>query len=29
MNRWGWSLLVVGTLAVGFLIKEFVVEWNP
>ena len=29
VTRWGWSLLVMGILLVGFLLREFVIGWQP
>ena len=29
LDRWTWSLLTVGSMAVGFAIKDYVVEWRP
>jgi hypothetical protein len=29
MSRWGFSLAVAGTMALGFLIKDLVISWNP
>ena len=29
MNRWIFFLLVTATLVMGFLIKDFVISWNP
>ena len=29
MYNWGWSVLVMVMMTVGFLIKDYVIEWNP
>ena len=29
MERWVWSPLAMVTMIVGFLIKDYVVEWSP
>ena len=29
MNAWSWSILVMAILSCGFLMKDFVFEWNP
>ena len=29
LDRWTWSLLAMGSMAVGFAIKDYVVEWRP
>lgn len=29
MPQWGWSILVMIIMAIGFLIKDYVIEWNP
>jgi len=29
MSALGWSLLVVAMLTMGFLMKDWVIEWNP
>lgn len=29
MGGWSWSLLAVGVMAVGFIIKDLVLEWRP
>jgi hypothetical protein len=29
MPQWGWSVLVMIVMTIGFLIKDYVIEWNP
>ena len=29
MPQWGWSVLVMVVMTVGFAIKDYVIEWNP
>jgi len=29
MSRLGFSIAVAGTMALGFVIKDFVISWNP
>jgi hypothetical protein len=29
VSRWGFSIAVAGTMALGFIIKDFVISWNP
>ena len=29
MGDWSWSILVMAILSCGFLMKDFVFEWNP
>ena len=29
MHRWIWVLLTTATMAVGFIVKDYVFEWNP
>jgi hypothetical protein len=29
MSRWEFSVGVAGTMALGFIIKDFVISWNP
>lgn len=29
MSGWGWSMLVMAVLGVGFGIKDYVLEWRP
>ena len=29
MDDWIWSVLVMLIMGVGFLIKDYVLEWNP
>jgi len=29
MNNWVWSVLVMAIMALGFVIKDYVVEWSP
>jgi hypothetical protein len=29
MSSWGWSVLVMVIMTVGFFIKDYVLEWNP
>jgi hypothetical protein len=29
MSRWEFSIVAAGTMALGFIIKDFVISWNP
>lgn len=29
MTHWSWSILVMVILTLGFIIKDYVIEWNP
>lgn len=29
MPQWGWSVLVIIIMTIGFFIKDYVIEWNP
>ncbi len=29
MHHWGWSVLMMIIMTIGFFIKDYVIEWNP
>ena len=29
MDRWVWSLLAASVMILGFVMKDFVLEWSP
>jgi hypothetical protein len=29
LNQWGWCILFMVVMTIGFLIKDYVIEWNP
>lgn len=29
MPNWSWSILIMAILSLGFIMKDYVIEWNP